>query len=142
MSKRILIVMMLSLALVLLAACGGGGGTTETGGDEAAPIGDVANGATLFSQPVIGTANAPGCITCHSLEPDVVIVGPSQAGLGTRAETRVPGQSAEEYIRNSIINPDDYVVEGFAPGVMYQNYGEELTEQEINDIVAYTLTLR
>ncbi|MFO7663406.1 MAG: c-type cytochrome [Chloroflexota bacterium] len=143
MSKRIVVVLMLSLVLVLLAACGGGGPSeTETAATEAVLVGDPANGASLFSQPVIGDSNAPGCITCHSLQEDVVIVGPSQAGLGTRAETRVPGQSAEEYIRNSIIHPDEYIVEGFPAGVMYPNYEEDLTQEQIDDIVAYTLTLR
>jgi mono/diheme cytochrome c family protein len=145
MLKKIVLLAMLSLLLVTLAACGGGGGdetTAPSEEDAIAAIGDAANGEKLFSQSVIGSNNSPGCITCHSLEPDVVIVGPSQAGLGTRAETRVPGQSAEEYIRNSIINPNDYLVEGFAEGLMYQNYAEELTEQEIDDIVAYTLTLK
>ena len=95
----------------------------------------------MFAQPVIGASNAPGCITCHSLEPDVVIVGPSQVGVATRAQTRVPGQSAEEYIRASITDPHVFVVEGFVEGMMYQNYGTDLTDREINDLVAYALTL-
>ena len=98
MSKKTLLVLLLGLALLALAACGGGGGndTAEQpadGGDVAA-VGDAANGERLFSQATIGANNAPGCITCHSLEPDVVIVGPSQAGLATRAQTRVAGVSA------------------------------------------------
>ena len=94
-----------------------------------------------FAQATIGANNAPGCITCHSLEPDVVIVGPSQAGLATRAETRVPGMSAADYIRQSIVEPNAHIVEGFAEGLMYQNYATDLTEDQINDLVAYTLTL-
>ena len=109
MLKRSLLLISISLFLLLLAACGGGATNAPVG--EPVPVGDAANGETLFSQPTIGANNAPGCITCHSLEPDVVIVGPSQAGLATRAETRVPGQSAEDYIRNSITHPNDYVVE-------------------------------
>lgn len=141
MLKKIVLLMCLSVVLLALVACGGGGGGEETA-SEPTPVGDAANGETLFTQPTIGANNAPGCITCHSLEPDVVIVGPSQAGLATRAETRVEGQSAEEYIRESITNPDAYVVEGFAPGVMYQNYATDLTQDQIDDIVAYTLSLR
>lgn len=141
MYKRSLIVVLLLSAVLLLAACGGGGGASS-GTTEEQPVGNAANGERLFTQSVIGANNAPGCITCHSLEPDVVIVGPSQAGLGTRAATRVPGQSAEEYIRNSILHPNDYVVEGFTEGVMYQNYAQDLTPEEIDDIVAYTLTLK
>jgi len=34
------------------------------------------------------------------------------------------------------------VSEGFAPGIMYQRFGEDLTEQEINDLVAFMLTLK
>ena len=145
MSKKTLLVLLLSLVLLALAACGGGGDTTEqppAGGEDVAAIGDAENGERLFSQATIGANNAPGCITCHSLEPDVVIVGPSQAGLATRAETRVPGMSAADYIRQSIVEPNANIVEGFAEGLMYQFYATDLTEEQINDLVAYTLTLK
>jgi hypothetical protein len=48
--------------------------------------------------------------------------------------------SAEEYIRESILTPDAYVVEGFQEGDMYQTFGEELSEQQIADLIAYALT--
>jgi mono/diheme cytochrome c family protein len=142
MKKKMILLTVLALVALALAACGGGGGETTEVESEVAAIGDAANGEDLFASATIGTNNAPGCITCHSLEPDVVIVGPSQAGLGTRAETRVPGQSAEDYIRESITVPNAYIVEGFTEGVMYQNYATDLTEDQINDIIAYTLTLK
>jgi cytochrome c553 len=143
MQKKLILLTVLVLAVMALAACGGGGGGAATEGEsEVAAIGDAANGEKLFASATIGANNAPGCITCHSLEPDVVIVGPSQAGLGTRAATRVPGQSAEDYIRESITVPNAYIVEGFTEGVMYQNYATDLTEDQINDIIAYTLTLK
>ncbi len=50
--------------------------------------------------------------------------------------------TAAEYIHQSIVDPNAYVVEGFAEGLMYQNYAQDLTEQEINDLVAFTLTLK
>ncbi len=142
MNKKLLVLLVICISLLILAACGGGNTSTNTPAEEPAPVGDAANGEALFAQPTIGANNGPGCITCHSLEPDVVIVGPSQAGLATRAETRVAGQSAEEYIRTSITEPNAYVVEGFAEGVMYQNYATDLTAEEINDLIAYTLTLK
>ncbi len=136
---------LLVLALSLfLAACGGGG--SETASDEAAVAprsgGDAARGEELYKQPVIGENSAPGCNTCHSLDEGVVLVGPSHAGMGTRAETAVPGQSAEDYLRESITNPNAHVTEGYAQGVMYPNYGTDLTEQEINDLVAFLLSLQ
>ena len=142
MNKKVLFIMMLVLALALVACGGGDSDSSDSSGDAGDGVGNAANGEALFKQTTIGSASAPGCITCHSLEPDVVLVGPSQAGLEVRAETRVAGQSAEDYIRNSIVNPNDYIVDGFTADVMYQNYGAELTEKEINDIVAYTLTLK
>ena len=140
MKNKVVLFTLLTLFVLVLAACGGGGGSAPA--DDTSSVGNTANGEKLFTSAVIGSNNAPGCVTCHSLEPDVVIVGPSQAGLGTRAATREPGKSAEEYIRESITNPNAYVVEGFTEGVMYQNYATDLTETEINDIIAYTLTLK
>ena len=141
--KRKTVFTMIILALtLLLVACGGDGEEPATSSNAAAPRGNAENGEKLFKQTTIGSASAPGCTTCHSLEPDTVLVGPSQAGLATRAGTRVDGQSAEEYIKESISNPNAYIVDGFVEGVMYQNYGSELTAQEIDDIVAYTLTLK
>lgn len=143
MNKNILILLVIGALLLSLAACGIDDVLPNNSpSDEPTPVGNVENGEALFAKPTIGANNAPGCITCHSLEADVVIVGPSQAGLATRAESRVPGQSAEDYIRASITDPNAFVVEGFAEGVMYQNYGTDLTAAEINDLVAFSLTLK
>ena len=87
-------------------------------------------------------AVSTGCLACHSLDEGVTIVGPSWYGLGDRAGSRVEGQSAEEYLYRSIVSPDDYVVEGFPPGIMPQIYGDTLNEQEIADLIAYLLTLK
>lgn len=126
----LLMVIVLSLVLV---ACGGGGGDTSA-------VGDAKAGEALFNEAVI--VDQPGCNTCHSLTPDTVVVGPSLAGVATRAETRVDGVSAEDYIRQSILEPDAYVVEGFQPGVMVQVWAEKLTPEQVDNVVAYLLTLK
>ena len=77
----------------------------------------------------------------YFLEPGVVLVGPSFDGIATRAAGRVPGLSAEEYLRESILDPDAYVVDGFPAGQMLQNFSELLTEEEIDSLVAFLLTL-
>jgi nitric oxide reductase subunit C len=129
------------LAGALLGACGPAVTPTAT------PIaGDAKAGEQLFRQ---GTATAPACITCHSLEPDVALVGPSLAGVASHAAEIIrladyTGQATtvEAYLRESIIQPDAYVSHGFAPGLMYQAYGQELSEQQVNDLVAFMLTLK
>ncbi|NCF68214.1 MAG: c-type cytochrome [Chloroflexi bacterium] len=141
MNKKMLLTMLVLTLLLLLAACGGGGGdAAESGGDNA--VGDAANGEKLYNQVTIGSASAPGCVTCHSMEPDVVLVGPSHAGLGNRAGSYKEGMSAEEYLRESIVDPDAHLVEGFTPGVMYQNYATELKASEVNDLIAFMTTVK
>lgn len=141
--RKFWIVVLLALGLiVVLAACGGGGSDAPADTGSAGTVGNAARGQRLYEQTVIGQASAPGCVTCHSMEPGVVIVGPSHAGLGARAGGYVAGMSAEEYLRQSIIEPDAHIVDGFTPAVMYQNYGSELNEQEIADLVAYMLSLQ
>lgn len=98
------------------------------------PTEPVAAGRYWFSRP---PAN---CATCHSLEPDVIIVGPSLAGIATRAGTRVAGLSAESYIRQSILSPGDFVVSGF-PDAMARNLGDVLNSDQINSLVAFLMTL-
>ena len=131
----VIFILFVSLALVLVA-CGG----SE---NESAGVKDpVAYGEELYNGTTIGAASSPGCITCHSLEEGIRIVGPAHAGLGSRAGTIVTGQTAAEYLKESIVNPDAHVTEGFAPGTMYGNYDNELTDEQIDALVAYILTLK
>ena len=116
------------LCMFCLSACG-------SGTDEAAK-----QGAELYAQSVIG--NVAGCSGCHSLDTGVVIIGPSLAGIGSSAATRVSGFTAEDYLHEAIIAPDAFLVEGYPPGVMPVVYREVLNEQQINDLVSYLLTLK
>lgn len=139
--RRIVVVMILASALALvLVACGGSDTAERTSGEAGA--GDAARGESLYKKTAIGAASAPGCITCHSLDEGVTLVGPPHAGIGTAAASRVAGMSAEEFIRQSIIEPDAEVTQGFSPGVMYQNYGSDLSDQEIADLVAFLASLK
>lgn len=82
-----------------------------------------------------------GCSVCHSVQPGVQLVGPNLAGVATRAETRVPGMSAEEYLHQSIVEPGAFVVEGYPAGQMLDNFAETLSMEEIDSLVNYLLTL-
>jgi nitric oxide reductase subunit C len=124
--------LLLLVLVVALAACGGGAAPSD-GGDS---TGDASAGETVFSEVA-----APACNTCHSLEPGVTLVGPSLANIGAEAGSMVADQSAEEYLRESIVNPSAFMVPGFAD-LMPATYGAQLTEKQINDLVAYLLTLK
>ncbi len=152
MRKLILLIAVLALA-ALLAACGGGSSDAPAVPAVQAPAastgGNAANGQTLFSQSILG-GNA-GCATCHSLEAGKVLVGPSMAGIASRAGSTVSGETAEQYLHQSIVDTNVFLAKGCnasdpeaqcAAGIMPQNWAEKLSVQEIDDLVAYLLTLK
>jgi mono/diheme cytochrome c family protein len=112
-------------AIVLLAAACNGNGDDPP----ASPRGVDTAGAELFAERVIG-AN-PGCVTCHSLEPGVTLVGPSLAEV----VSPVPDQTAAEYVRQSILEPDAYVGEGFVAGQMPGGWEDLLSAEQIESLV-------
>ena len=124
MKKRLSLLVVFIFALsVVLTACGGGGGDSM---DDTAVAGEK-----LFNQTVIGSQ--AGCITCHSLDAGVVIVGPSLDGIGNRSE---------DYLKESILDPDANLADGFPAGTMPQVWGDELTSEQVDQLVAFMLTLK
>jgi len=90
-----------------------------------------------------------GCKACHAVdtEPDAKgLVGPNLTHIGTEAATRVAGQSAAEYIRTAIINPGAFIAPNCPAGacgnIMPQDFGQKLSQQELDDLVAYLLSLK
>jgi cytochrome c2 len=101
--------------------------------------GNPERGRDIFFASSIG--QSAGCRVCHSIKPGERKVGPSLAGIATRAATRVPGMSAEEYIRQSIEDPGAYIVEGF-PNAMLPDMAEKLSDQQMEDLIAFLMTLK
>lgn len=99
--------------------------------------GDSAHGAEIFTA---GAHGAPPCITCHGGADSPFRLAPDLAGIFERAANRIEGLSAEEYVLQSILDPEAYLVPGYR-AIMYPLYGEDLTEQDIVDLVAYLQTL-
>jgi cytochrome c oxidase subunit 2 len=84
-----------------------------------------------------------GCVACHSTDGSVV-VGPSWLSIAGTEEELADGSSVlvdAEYLRESIIDPNAKIVAGFTEGVMPTNFAEILTDPQINDLVAYILSL-
>jgi mono/diheme cytochrome c family protein len=92
-----------------------------------------------------------GCSGCHVLAD----VGPvwlptaDQPGIGARAESRFAqddytGQAtdAQQYLVESIVQTNAFVVSGYQPNIMPQNYGARLTAQDLADLLAHLNTLR
>lgn len=77
-----------------------------------------------------------GCAGCHTVD-GTVKVGPTWQGIYGREEALTDGTTVvvdDDYIRHSIIAPNDQIVAGFNPNVMPQDY-----EQRINDLQAAIL---
>lgn len=98
-------------------------------------------GATLTPQEARGkTVFSQQCGACHSTFPDTVIVGPSLAGIATAAETRKPGQDGRTYLYTAILQPGDFLVDGYTD-LMPATFGKQLTGEDLDAVVAYLLTL-
>jgi cytochrome c2 len=103
-------------------------------------IPDPEAGRQIYYETAAGV-NA-GCRICHSLEKGETIIGPSFYGIADRAGNRISGMTAEEYLRQSILEPNAFVVSGYPAGQMIQNFGQILTEEQIEDLIAYLMTLK
>jgi len=103
-------------------------------------IPDPKAGEHIYYETAAGV-NA-GCRICHSLEKGETIIGPSFYGIADRAGKRIPGMTAEEYLHLSIVDPNAYVVSGYPAGQMIQNFGQILTEEQIEDLIAFLMTLK
>lgn len=109
-------------------------------------FGDPAAGERLFNQTYEvemqgGNMGEWACSTCHNINNNEQGTGPGMLNMADRAGERRPGIPAEVYVYNSIVNPNDYIVEGYSAGVMPIGWDDVLTEQEMYNLSAYLLTL-
>jgi nitric oxide reductase subunit C len=132
---------------ILVTAASPQGIVLGTSPPDAASADPVALGEALFRR------TPPACFSCHSLQEGIVLVGPSLAGLSTRAQRLVAGgnyngsaKTAEEYIRESIADPHAHLVPGDTFSVGGQSimpaYDTILTPDEIDQLVAYLATFK
>jgi nitric oxide reductase subunit C len=94
---------------------------------ESLPTGDAAQGERLFH----GQA---GCGACHSLKAGEQGIGPSLAGIATRA-----ADPAAAYLLESIIDPGARLAEGYGDGIMPSNFGRRLSAQQLADLVTFLM---
>ena len=93
------------------------------------PPGDPARGSKLYV--------SSGCSSCHSLEKGKRLVGPSFYDVFDDAKTEVKGMGPKEYIYQSVVSPNAFVVNTFQPNIMPQTFANQLSPQQISDIIAW-----
>jgi cytochrome c oxidase subunit 2 len=91
-------------------------------------------------------ASSIGCMACHSTD-GTTIVGPTWKGLfGHEVEVVLPDGTEtkvladEEYLRESILNPNAKITKGFQANLM-PIYEGQLNEEQIQAIIAYIKSL-
>jgi len=91
----------------------------------------VAQGRTLFARL--------GCGACHTSSDAATEgqLGPVLDGLGARAGSRIPGVSAEDYVKASLRTPNEFIVEGFLDAM--PSFADRLDDAELNALVQYLL---
>ena len=79
-----------------------------------------------------------GCTSCHSIEGVVNgrQIGPNLLGLSDRAADRIEGLQAEDYIRQSVLDPEAFIVEGF--GSLMPTFA--LNTEELDALVEFLLS--
>lgn len=87
-------------------------------------------------------AKRAGCLACHTTD-GRPSTGPTWQGLLGSEVRLVDGGTViadEEYLERSIVDPMVEVVDGYRP-VMPSGFGDRLTDEEIEGIVAYIRSL-
>jgi len=101
------------------------------------PPPDMGNPATVKAG---GEVFSKLCLSCHALA-DLPggHGGPTLTGIGAIASGRTPGLSATEYIHQSVLIPEAFVVEGYGEKTDTQGCGALLSEVQLEAVTAFLL---
>jgi len=113
--------------VLLLAGCGGEKTVSPTGSVEGtlpkAAKGNPAAGKKVFDDN--------GCGGCHTFK-----AAGANGKIGPNLDDVLKGKDAE-FVKTSITDPNEEIASGFQPNIMPQNYGSQLSSQQIADLVAF-----
>ena len=108
--------------------------------------GGVSNGAgggDLAAQGRDIFTGSGGCGACHTVEGiSSGAVGPDLTHIGAEGESRKPGMSSEDYLTESIRDPEAFVatgVERAIPGIMTQGITAGLSDVDVDALVAFLM---
>lgn len=91
------------------------------------PPGDAGRGSELFHSMDLG------CSSCHGAQPGA---GPSLSQIRTETAEHTD-VTPEQFLRESILMPCEYEMEGFNCDMMPADYGDELDLQMLADLIEY-----
>jgi mono/diheme cytochrome c family protein len=102
-------------------------------------VGNAENGKVLFETFYAEVSFA--CATCHRVDSEERLIGPGLLNIAERNESYGLGLTAAEYVHQSIVASNEFIVPDYPANLMPQTYAELFSEDEINDLVAYVLSL-
>ncbi len=105
----------------------------------------ASSGPPVTAEPELpgeALAASTGCVACHTAD-GTELVGPSWQGIYGSDRVLESGETVvadDAYLTESIVEPLAKVVAGFQP-VMPEGYGDQLSDQDLADIIAYIESL-
>lgn len=89
------------------------------------PAAQAAAGAAVFA--------SAGCGACHTFAPagSTGKVGPDLDKIGPKGAA---------FVRTSIVKPNAQITKGYPPNVMPETFGQSLTKEQIDQLVAYLVS--
>jgi mono/diheme cytochrome c family protein len=103
--------------------------TTPTATSPAAPPPPAGN-------PQAGKAvfDANGCGSCHTFSP-----AGSTGTVGPNLDDALKGKDAA-FIHQSIVDPNAVIASGYSAGIMPQTFGQQLSQKQLSDLVAFLMS--
>lgn len=99
-------------------------GTTQPGPQPPPPPqGNPAAGRAVF--------DSQGCNGCHTFA-----AAGAKGTIGPNLDQALQGKDAA-FIRESIVSPNAEITQGYQPNIMPQDFGQKLSDKQLNDLVAF-----
>ena len=124
-------------------------GGERISGDHVAELKEVLEARLERGQPLmvldiqgVAVMDSAGCLLCHTVD-GVPGSAPTFKGLAGSQRPLESGEfvtADDAYLLNSILDPSSQIVQGYS-NLMPETFGDTLTEDQINDVIAYIKSL-
>lgn len=157
MRRTTLALIILSGIIAAVVGCSSGGSDSvaptyppqdraETGQPRPAPAVErpvVVNAETIAAGRELFVGGG-GCSACHAIEGVAQgVLGPDLNGTASIGANRIPGYTAEQYLRESIVDSCAYTVEGTDCNLMLNVMNSiSLSDEDVDALVAFLLQQR